>query len=400
MVDSIAKLVKKYYVSLEVGEKISTVLLQKNKKEVYSKISDPNKLANQLTADLRSVNGDLHMSVNYQPKEVSENPKKESKKVDRSGKWTNYGFQEIKVLDGNIGYLKIKHFTNWKHFEAAKRVITSTMNSLKNVDALLIDVRDNRGGFESIVAYLISHFFDGESIHLSDYYYRYANQRYGVHTTVNIPGPKLPDLPVYILVNKRTASAAESLAYMMKHLGRATVIGETTAGAGNGAMSHRVNDEFSVTIASEETINTITKTSFEKVGVIPTIKTNSDDALLKGYQLVLEHLKKHNDSIHDSNYEKLIALASNKSITLSKENLLKYVGTYKGPTVEVVVTTKDTNLYATIVGKGGALKLIPKKDHVFVVENIGERIQFVFNKKKKIIKLIGLDSPMDLKKIK
>lgn len=400
MVDSIAKLVKKYYISLEVGEKISTVLFDKNKAGVYAKISDPKKLANQLTADLRSVNGDLHMYVQYRLKNNTKKGKEASNKVNRYGKWTNYGFQEMKILEGNIGYLKIKHFTQWKYFDAAKKVITSTMNSLKNTDALLIDVRDNGGGFESIVAYLISHFFDGDSIHLSDYYYRYADERYGVYTTVDIPGPKLPNLPVYILVNKRTASAAESLAYMMKHLGRATVIGETTAGAGNGAMSHRVNDEFTVTIASEETINTVTKTSFEKVGVIPTIKTKSDDAFSKGYQLALESVKNRNDSIHPSNYEKLIALNANKNIALSKEKLLKYVGTYKGAIAEIVISIKDENLYATIVGKGSALKLIPKKDHVFVVENVGERIQFVFNEKNEAVKLIGVDSPMDLKKIK
>ena len=399
MVDSIAKLVKKYYVSLDVGEKIADTLLKKNKEEIYSKISDPKKLANQLTADLRSVNGDLHMYVQFRRKTDESKPKIVSKKVDRWGKWTNYGFQEIKVLDGNVGYLKISHFTDWKHFEAAKKVITSSINSLKNTDALIVDVRNNGGGFESIVAYLISYFFDGKSIHLSDYYYRYADERYGVHTSVDIPGTKLPNLPIYILVNNRSASAAESFAYMMKHLNRATIIGEVTAGAGNGAMRHRVNDEFLVTIASEETINMVTKTSFEKVGVIPNIKTNSEESYHTAYKMALEGLKKSNDSIHPSNYDKLIDfIGTEKDVKLA--DISKYVGRYKGTIAEIVISVKGEKLYAKIIGKGGQIKLIPKGNHTFLVNGEKERIQFVFNNKNEVIKLIGVDSPMDLEKIK
>lgn len=402
MVDSIITLVNKYYVSLDVAEKISTTLLKKNKAGVYSKILDPKKLANQLTADLRSVNGDLHMSVSNKTIPKKSKTKKSSINVDTYGKWSNYGFNEIKVLDGNIGYLKISHFTNWKSFEAAKKVITSSINSLKNTDALILDVRNNPGGFESIVAYLISYFYDGASIHLSDYYYRYANKRYGVHTTVDIPGTKLPDIPLYVLVNGRTASAGESLAYMLKHLKRATVVGEVTAGAGNGAMRHRVNDEFTVTIASETTINTVTKTSFEKVGVIPNIKTNSEDAYNTGYRLALEHLKKTNDSIHPSNYDKVLEFISTKKVVVTKDSKAyqKYKGRYKGTIAEIIISVKGENLYAEIVGRSGQIKLIPKGNHTFLVDGEKERIQFVLNKKNEVVKLIGLDSPMDLEKIK
>ena len=73
----------------------------------------------------------------------------------------------------------------------------------------------------------------------------------------------MPKTPVYVLTNTYTASAGESLAYMLKHLKRAIVIGEKTMGAGHGAMTHKITDKFSITISSEETINAVTKTSFE-----------------------------------------------------------------------------------------------------------------------------------------
>lgn len=401
VIDSIAKLVKKYYVSLDEGEKMANVILQKNASGGYDSITNPHRLANQLTADLRSVNGDLHMSVHHKKISKQTKTKEPSTYIDKKGIWSNYGFQEMNVLDGNIGYLKISHFTNWKNFKATKKVITSSINSLKNTDALIIDVRNNTGGVEDVVAYLISYFYDGDSIHLSDYYYRYADKRYGVYTTVDIPGTKLPSIPLYVLVNSRTASAGESLAYMLKHLGRATIIGETTAGAGNGAMSHRVSDQFEVTISSETTINAITKTSFEKTGVIPNIKTESDYSLTKGYQLALEYLKKHKSNIDSSNYDKLIDFLPKKKKTdiVNLESYQKYVGRYKGPATEIIISLKGANLSASMVGRGGQFKLIPRGNHTFIVEGVKERIQFVFNKKEEVMKLIGIDSPMDLKKI-
>lgn len=402
VVNSISKLVKKYYVSLEVGEQMSDLIVSNNKKGVYKNISDPNTLAAKLTTDLRSINGDLHMNVNFNSPTKTTKANKPSIKVDSKGVWSNYGFQELKVLDGNIGYLKISHFTNWDNFEEAKKVIDASFNFLKNTEALILDVRNNRGGFEEIVAYLISYLFDGEPIHLSDYYRRYENKRDGIYTKKDIPGKKLPNIPVYVLVNSQSASAAESLAYMLKHQKRATIIGETTMGAGNGAMTHKINDKFSVSIASETTINAVTQTSFEQVGVIPNVETTSEEAFDKGYIMALNYLKENNTrNIDPSNYETVITfLPSNENKqAVDIDTYQKYVGTYKNASIEIVVTNTDSGLFAEVIGKGGKLKLNAKGNHVFLVDNLKERIQFVLNKKNEVIKLIGVDSPMELDKI-
>ena len=361
VVDSISKLVKTYYVSLEIGEQMSDLILLNNRKDVYINISDPNKLAAKLTSDLRSINRDLHMNVSFNPPKKKTQANKTINNIDSKGVWSNYGFQEVKVLDGNIGYLKINHFTNCNNFKEAKKVIDASFNFLQNTDALILDVRSNRGGFEEIVAYLISFLFDGEPIHLSDYYRRYENKRDGIYTKKDIPGKKLPNIPVYVLVNGQSASAAESLAYMLKHLKRATIIGETTMGAGNGAMTHKINERFSVSIASETTINAITKTSFEQVGVIPNIKTSSEEAFDKGYLLALNYLKENNTkNIDPSNYKNVIAFLPLNE-TKQKTDIdayEKYVGTYKNATIEIVITTNDSGLLAEVIGKGGKLNLI------------------------------------------
>ncbi|MDW3652341.1 MAG: S41 family peptidase [Bacteroidia bacterium] len=249
----------------------------------------------------------------------------------------------------------------------------------------------------------MSYLFEGEPIHLSDYYYRYQDSRHGIYTKKDLPGKRLPNIPVYVLVNSRSASAAESLAYMLKHLKRATVIGEITMGAGNGAMTHKINDRFSVTIASETTINAVTKTSFEQVGVLPNVKVSSEEAFDTGYRLALNYLKEHNSrNIAPSNYESVIEFLpdSKSQATIDSSTYKKYTGTYKNGPIEIRVSMNDSNLYAEVVGRGGKLKLIPKGDHSFLVDNLKERIQFVLDDNHEIVKLIGIDSPMDLNKIK
>ena len=76
----------------------------------------------------------------------------------------------------------------------------------------------------------------------------------------------------------------------------------------------------------------------------------------------------------------------------------KYVGRYKGTVAEIIISVKGENLYGQIIGRNGQIKLIPKGNHTFLVNGEKERIQFVFNKKNEVVKLIGLDSPMDLEK--
>ncbi|OJJ20433.1 hypothetical protein BKI52_18415 [marine bacterium AO1-C] len=305
LVNTMSRLVEQYYVTLAEGRKMSHLIQHNLKNGVYSKISDPATLAKRLTKDLRSINGDLHMNVFYnhpRPKKASNIPR-----LNYEGEWSNFGLQEARVIAGNVGYLKIKHFTTWSNFENAKKAVQRTLQPLTNTDALIVDVRDNRGGFEEIVAYLISYFFDSKRIHLSDYYCRHDGNRSSVWTSPHVPGKKLPKLPLYVLVNKETGSAAESFAYMLKHLKRATIIGETTSGAGNGASYHTIGDRFAINIACQQTINAITKTSFERVGVIPHIKTPGNDAFTRGYLEALKHLKQHNtQKVHPSHYEKLI----------------------------------------------------------------------------------------------
>ena len=308
LIHRISALTEEYYISQDTGRIMGSLVLNKLKSGAYAKFSHPDSLARQLTRDLRSVNGDLHMFVEAIPPGGFQANDSSSILVDRRGTWSNYGFQKTEILDGNVGYVKVSHFTSWRHFEAAKLVIQQVIKNIEDTDALIVDVRGNGGGFEEIVAYLISYFFEEDTpIHLSDYYCRHDGNRTSIYTEPNVPGKKLADLPLYILIDQRTGSAAESFAYMLKHMDRATIIGERSAGAGNGASQHQPSDRFLLVVACQQTINAVTKTSFEKVGVIPHINTNSEDALDTAYKRALEHLRnKEGNEIHPINYDRII----------------------------------------------------------------------------------------------
>ncbi len=402
IIDSISALVARYYIDPEIGKKIVNHIASKHKKGNYSSLTDPAILADSLTSDLRAINGDLHMSMMYKAPRKQSTKDKGPIEVNSSGIWSNYGLSQVSVLQGNIGYLKIKHFTRHNYLEAIKPAIKSSFELLQHTDAIVVDVRDNGGGFEEMVAHYISYFFDlKKPIHLSDYRCTLHNHTYGISTDPKISGPKLPKTKVYVLVNAHTGSAAESFAYVLKHLQRATIIGETTAGAGNGASEHEINSRFSLLLSSEETINAITKTSFEKVGVIPHIKTTSKEAYNEAYKLALTHAKDNNTrNIHPSNYDRLLAfIASPKDTALAAETYQEYPGNYKGDSIEIIISLEDNVLYGQLVGKGGKMELTPLGNHIFKVGELMERIQFILDASNKVAQLKGLDSPMELLKV-
>ena len=84
-------------------------------------------------------------------------------------------------------------------------------------------------GTEDAVGYISSHFFAEPTMLL-------ATERRGGPTmerrTYAVASP-IPQADVYVLTGPGSASGAESIAFGLKRTGRATLVGETTAGAGH-----------------------------------------------------------------------------------------------------------------------------------------------------------------------
>lgn len=292
MIDSIETLVIQKYIDAAMGQETADYIHQRHAQGYYDALS-LDSLGQALRKDFLTVSGDVHMNAFYSQLQATPKASLLATKTDEYGESSNYGYVDVNISRDNIGYLKVAHFTKWAFFEEAKKAVDHSMAMLKNTDALIIDLRGNPGGFEDIAAYLMSYFFVGDESELQAYYCRYLDRRRSVSLSPELPGLPMPDLPVFILVNYDTGSAAESFAYMMKHRERARVIGDTTVGAGNGSTYFRVNDDFMVQIATWETINAVTQTSWEKVGVLPHITTSEAAAMDTALSLAKAASQKH-----------------------------------------------------------------------------------------------------------
>jgi hypothetical protein len=110
-------------------------------------------------------------------------------------------------------------------------------------------------------------------------------------TAVHVEGERLLDIPVYILTSSRTASSAECFAYDLKHHGRATIVGERTAGAGHCAERGTFEFEhfqLEVMVPAYQPVHPVTKTNWEGTGVVPDIAAKSDESLDVAYRQALQ----------------------------------------------------------------------------------------------------------------
>ena len=199
----------------------------------------------------------------------------------------NYGFERVELLPGNVGYLKLNQFSA---ADGAEDVAAGAMNFLANTDALIFDLRQNGGGSPEMIAFLSGYLFD-ESVHLNSFYHRKDNKTTETWSRSSVPGQRYgTNKPVYVLTSGHTFSAAEEFTYNLKHLKRATIVGETTGGGAHPVDRHRINDSFAVTVPYARAINPITKTNWESVGVKPQVGVPANQALLAAHKAALEHI--------------------------------------------------------------------------------------------------------------
>lgn len=288
--------IKKFYIFDDIAETLSKKLKSETRKKTFENLTDQ-KFADKLSAYLVKNGNDRHFNVLYKP-DYKVNPitdKKEIQKLyDEINRRYNYGFEKVMRLDGNIGYVQYAGFPDDN--ESAAKVLAATMNFVANTNSLILDLRDNRGGDKDMTELFLSYFFD-KKIQLSESYTRFNNSKTKSYTREKVQGERYLDKPIYILVNKNTISAAESVAYNLQKRNLATVVGETTYGAANPVKAFFIDNKFHLFIPITSGKNAATNTNWEHTGVIPNIKIKSKKALNKAHILALENLIKSKTKI-------------------------------------------------------------------------------------------------------
>lgn len=293
-VNQIALMLEEKYVLPEIGKKYAEQLKSKLKSGEYKKITNPDLLANKIISDLNEIQQDKHLEIRFNPdyiQRVKNRPsvsqedqlKEEQEKILREHN-RNYGFRELKILPGNIGYIRFDEFPS----ERAAETIISAFRFLQYTDAIMIDLRFNDGGNPEIVSFIAGYFFtDDYPTEFSSFYHRILDKKITNKTPLYLPGNRLTETDLFILVGPETFSAAEAFAYDFKHLNRAKIVGENTAGGAHVANSFIVNDYFIIQIPFARAISPVTNSNWESVGVEPDIKCESEKALQTAYQQAL-----------------------------------------------------------------------------------------------------------------
>jgi hypothetical protein len=286
------------YVYPEKTKAIHDEIIKRMNNGDYKLIKTKQEFVDKISDDLFEISKDRHLSVMLvKPDEVEPTHVLIETKDERK---YNFAFQRIEVLNGNIGYVK---FNKFYQDEEAQITVDHAFGFLANTDAMIIDLRDNIGGSPELVRYILSHFFNEKTL-LWRSHSRANKEIYDNESIEGVGAQKFKtNYPLFVLVSADTASAAEIFSYTLKHLGKATIIGETTVGMAHGVSAVKINDYFSGRFSMSRPSSPITHTSWEGVGVIPNIPSTAEQSLKIAHTQALKALGIKSKSISQDNID-------------------------------------------------------------------------------------------------
>jgi hypothetical protein len=284
-VDAVAATIEAHYFDAERGTRIATDLRAAASAGTFDRVDTPEALAAALTARLNPI--DRHFRVQWaaastaaadaSPMGAAMQPRLRVPGGNASS--ADHGIRRVEVLPGNIGLLSLGSFAPFefgRRDEPARVAIDAALQRVTHTDAVIIDLRGNPGGAPAMVGYLASAF----TAHNASIYNVFHSR---VGTVSEAPAewyatPRV-DVPVYVLIDGRTGSAAESFAYTLQQARRATIVGEHSGGAANPGRFFAAGHGFRVFVPTGSPVNPISRGNWEGTGVIPDVASSSDDAL-------------------------------------------------------------------------------------------------------------------------
>jgi uncharacterized protein (TIGR02145 family) len=280
------------YVFPETARKMEAALRKAEKRGEYKQISNGDQFARLLMTQLQEVSHDKHLRVNFSPVAIpltpaASAPPPPTEEGRRAVLRENCGFERVERLAGNVGYVKFNQFAEP---DVCKETVAAAMTFVANTDAVIFDMRENGGGWPQMVGFITSYLF-AERTHLNDFWNRRTGETRESWTSDDVPGKKLTTQPVFVLTAKRTFSGAEEFSYNLKHLKRATIVGEFTGGGAHPVRGERIDERFSIGVPEARPINAVTKTNWEGTGVEPDVQVPAADALATAQKLAAERVR-------------------------------------------------------------------------------------------------------------
>ncbi|MCJ8190615.1 S41 family peptidase [Sphingomicrobium aestuariivivum] len=240
---------------------------------------DAEAFAAAMTAWLRAASGDGHLGLSFSQTPIPETPADDTFAGEMEqwyGPQINHGFERIVRHEGNIIELRLDTFAP-PDMAADMFIAAATLTA--EASALILDLRRNGGG-SSEAAEMLLYYLTEPGSPLSGTYHRPTDSRRHAQTASYLPGRRFgSDKPLYVLISKRTFSAAEQVAYDLQALGRATIIGEVSGGGAHPFEFRRVHPHFALDLPEGKSINPITGGNWQGVGVTPDVAVPASEAL-------------------------------------------------------------------------------------------------------------------------
>jgi len=170
------------------------------------------------------------------------------------------------MLEGNIGLITIANFNS----NCASETIAAVKQlQAQGAVALIFDVRNNGGGYADEMVDVLNHLLpEGEL-------FRTIN--YKGEENVDTSDAACVKMPMAVLVNRYSYSAAEFFAVALHEYDWAKVVGEQTSGKGFFQVVYQLSDGSAVGISIGKYF-TPSGVSLEGVGITPDIPVDVDDA--------------------------------------------------------------------------------------------------------------------------
>lgn len=287
-VAEIAKAIEDHYFDPAKAKRVADDLRADTGKGAFDALTDPDELAQVLDTRLQPIDG--HFDVEWSPRSEAQPAEPATPTLDFQAELrrANWGFRRIDILHGNIGFIELTGFAD---FEAHKKdaeprlAAEAALRSVSHADAIIIDLRNNGGGSPAMVGLLASAFVEPGLDVYNTFHGRDRRQTEAPAMPYDTPITKTP---LFILVSGRTGSAAEAFAYTLQAAGRATIVGEASAGAANPGGPVQLPSGFSIFISLATPINAVTGTNWEGKGVVPKVAVTSAEAHDRAVILALE----------------------------------------------------------------------------------------------------------------
>jgi hypothetical protein len=291
VVEQLAHELDTRYVDAARGAALARSLRERVRAHAYDAITSSAALEQRLNADLEADSHDTHLHVEYSPDVFPITPADAKHDPEQAAfelaqmKRVNFGFDSVQRLPFNIGYFKLDLLM--PPAETAAR-FAAAMTLLQDTRALVIDLRENHGGEPATVALLSSYLFD-QRTHLNDIWHRAGNRTDEAWTSDKLDGPRYgTQREVIVLTSRETFSAGEDLAYALKNLHRATLVGETTGGGAHPGEMHRLGEHFEAFIPDSRSVSPVTHGDWEGTGVAPDVAVPAGRALVEARKRLMQ----------------------------------------------------------------------------------------------------------------